>query len=75
MKAKLNKDIEILNKDIATNSMQASGHGGISFLQTGVKGPAEAALQRAEADLQKLKQQLREETAKLNAMHFDTTGH
>ena len=75
MKAKLNKDIEILNKDIATNSMQASGHGGISFLQTRVKGPAEAALQRAEADLQKLKQQLREETAKLNAMHFDTTGH
>ena len=75
MKAKLNKDIEILNKDIATNSMQASGHGGVSFLQTGVKGPAEAALQRAEADLQKLKQQLREETAKLNAMHFDTTGH
>lgn len=75
MKAKLNKDIEILNKDIATNSMQASGHGGVSFLQTRAKGPAEAALQRAEADLQKLKQQLREETAKLNAMHFDTTGH
>jgi hypothetical protein len=75
MKAKLNKDIEILNKDIATNSMQAGGHGGISFLQTRAKGPAEAALQRAEADLQKLKQQLREETAKLNAMHFDTTGH
>jgi adenine-specific DNA methylase len=70
MKAKLNKDIEILNKDIAENSVQLT-RSGASFLQVGSKGPAETALERAEADLQKLKQQLREETAKLNAMHFD----
>jgi hypothetical protein len=70
MKAKLNKDIEILNKDIADNSMQLT-RSGASFLQVNSKGPAETALERAEADLQKLKQQLREETAKLNAMHFD----
>ena len=71
MKAKLNKDIEILNKDIASNSVQLTRTGGVSFLETRSKGPAEAALERAEADLQKLKQQLREETAKLNAMHFE----
>ena len=69
MKEKLNKDIEIMDRDLASNSL--SGKRGISFLQTAAKGPAEAALERAEADLQKLKQQLREETAKLNSMHFD----
>jgi len=71
MKSKLNKDIEILNKDIAENTMQLTRSSPASFIQTGSKGPAETALERAEADLQKLKQQLREETAKLNAMHFD----
>jgi hypothetical protein len=39
-----------------------------SLIQTTARGPAEAALARAEADLHKLKQQLREETAKLSAM-------
>ena len=68
MKQKLNKDIEIMNRDLASNSIASSP---VSFLQTASKGPAEAALARAEADLQKLKQQLREETAKLSAMHFD----
>jgi hypothetical protein len=68
MKKKLDKDIEIMHKDLASSSL---AHRPASFLQTGSKGPAEAALARAEADLQKLKQQLREETAKLNAMHFD----
>ena len=69
MKQKLNKDIEIMNRDLAANSLSSRP---VSFLQTGVKGPAEAALARAEADLQKLKKQLREETAKLNSMHFDS---
>ena len=69
MKEKLNKDIEIMDKDLAANSLSVKP--AVSFLQTGAKGPAEAALERAEADLQKLKQQLREETAKLNSMHFD----
>ena len=68
MKQKLNKDIEVMNRDLASNSIASRS---ASFLQTGSKGPAEAALARAEADLQKLKQQLREETAKLSAMHFD----
>ena len=66
MKQKLNKDIEVMNRDLAASSLSKP----VSFLQTGSKGPAEAALARAEADLQKLKQQLRDETAKLNAMHF-----
>ena len=69
MKEKLNKDIEVMDRDLASNSLSTKP--AISFLQTGAKGPAEAALERAEADLQKLKQQLREETAKLNSMHFD----
>ena len=68
MKQKLNKDIEIMHRDLAASSVSGRP---ASFLQTSVKGPAEAALARAEADLQKLKSQLREETAKLNAMHFD----
>jgi hypothetical protein len=68
MKKKLDKDIEIMHKDLASSSLSGRP---ASFLQTGSKGPADAALARAEADLQKLKQQLREETAKLNAMHFD----
>ena len=96
MKQKLNKDIEIMNRDLASNSIAARPSSFLqtgsnaraeldiqrpprntttpirpSYLQTGSKGPAEAALARAEADLQKLKQQLREETAKLSAMHFD----
>ena len=68
MKKKLDKDIEIMHKDLAASSL--SGRSAASFIETGSKGPAESALARAEADLQKLKQQLREETAKLNAMHF-----
>jgi hypothetical protein len=67
MKKKLDKDIEIMHKDLASSSLSRRP---ASFLETGSKGPAEAALARAEADLQKLKKQLREETAKLNAMHF-----
>ena len=42
-----------------------------SLIQTAAQEPAEAALARAEADLHKLKQQLREETAKLSAMHIN----
>lgn len=68
MKQKLNKDIDIMHRDLASSSVSGRP---ASFLQTSVKGPAESALARAEADLQKLKKQLREETAKLNAMHFD----
>ena len=68
MKKKLDKDIDIMHKDLAASSLSRRP---ASFLQTGSKGPAEAALARAEADLQKLKKQLREETAKLNSMHFD----
>lgn len=69
MKKKLDKDIEIMHKDLASSAL---AHRPASFLQTNSKGPADAALARAEEDLRKLKQQLREETAKLNAMHFDS---
>ena len=65
MKQKVKKDMDIIARDLAS----ASSHP--SFIQIGEKGPADAALARAEADLQKVKTQLREETAKLNAMHFD----
>lgn len=48
-----------------------------SFVQVAASksvDPAQMALQKAESDLLKLKQQLRDETAKLNSMHFGL-GH
>lgn len=64
-KQKVQNDMEVIEKDIASVSPRPA-----SFLQTHSKDPAGAALARAEADLRKLKKQLREESAKLSAMHF-----